>query len=118
MACSRKDLFEHSRRKAPGISVVATAVIRVQHCEPAIDIMLGEMPKLVIYLATTDSLDDGTMCDSAERDHDCTGGQGLQLGREKGIAGINLYTDGLVVGRQALDGVTDSTVLQLERVVG
>ena len=46
-----------------------------------------------------------------------SGGSVLQFVRKKCVAGIDLRTDRLVVGRQALHGVGDAAVDQLEAIV-
>ena len=112
----RKYAFEHFSREAPGVRVVATAMVGIEQAE-RLEFVYGRVSELVVRLSAPDRLDDCAMRDTAKGQNHRPGWHGVELPCQVRVAGIDLGTDGLVPGRQAFHGIRDPAILELERIV-
>src|SRR5207237_9492101 len=100
-----RHLLEHRRRQAPGIGVVAAAVIAVEQPRAALDGVLGAVAERVSARAEPERAQGGVMRDAAEREDGRARGKRGQLGRQIRVALPNLRRLRLVSGWQGLDRV-------------
>ncbi len=115
---TRKHLVEHVGRQAAGVGVVAAAVIAIEQQEAPLNLVFCRVRELEICLAGADRLDDGTMGDAAECQHDGRIWQCPEFRCEEFVTGVYLGTDRLVIGRQALDSIGDPAIDQSQFIVG
>ncbi len=73
--------------------------------------------KFEVGLAPTDGLHDRPVRDPAEGQHHRAFGQRVQFVCQEPVAGVDLRADRLVIGRQALDGIGDAAIRQLQIIV-
>jgi len=81
-------------------------------------IVNGRMGEFEIRLPQRERFDDCAVCDAAQRKHDGRSGEPLQFVAKIRITGVDLRADRLVVRRQAFHCVSDTTITQLQVVIG
>ena len=81
-ASAGKHVMKHFRGQSARIGVVTAAVVRVEDPEAVIDQVFRRVAKFVVGLPVTDSLNNGTVSNSTQREHDRVHRQRVKFIRE------------------------------------